>query len=455
MNRTIRQVKFPFAEMPKLTRVAAYARVSSGKESMLHSLSAQVSHYSNYIQNHTGWAYAGVYADEALTGTKDNRDNFQRLLEDCRAGKIDLVLTKSISRFARNTVTLLETVRELKGIGVNVYFEEQNIYTMSADGELMMTILASYAQEESRSASENQKWRIRANFEAGLPWNGTMMGYRLVDGVYVPQEDEAQLVRMIFWLYREEGLGLTKIAKILNEAGIRTRKGCKWAHGSLEKLIRNYTYTGNLLLQTTFINNHIEKKKCINRGQLPMYHAEGTHEAIIPLAEFQATQAVREERAKKYSHVPAVRQTFPFTGRLHCQCCGKNYRRKTVSRGIVWICSTFNVQGKAYCPKSKQIPEETLMLVTAQVMGLRAFDAEAFTQQVKEVQMGENNTLTYIFNDGRQVETTWADRSRAESWTTEMKSKAQKRALQYEPLGRHSDGKFKKKTDCNLLPSGQ
>lgn len=168
MNRIIKQVDFP-AEAPRLTRVAAYARVSSGKDAMLHSLSAQVSYYSGLIQKHPGWQYCGVYADEALTGTKDNRENFQRMLDDCHAGKLDLIITKSISRFARNTVTLLETVRELKLLGVNICFEEQNIYTLSVDGELMMTILASYAQEESRSASENQKWRIRANFQHGLP----------------------------------------------------------------------------------------------------------------------------------------------------------------------------------------------------------------------------------------------------------------------------------------------
>ena len=146
---------------------------------MLHSLSAQVSYYSSLIQAHNDWEYVGVYADEAITGTKQMRKNFQRLLDDCRDGKIDLIITKSISRFARNTVTLLETVRELKLLGIDVYFEEQSIHTISADGELMLTILASYAQEESRSASENQKWRIKKNFEEGIPWDGTLLGYRL------------------------------------------------------------------------------------------------------------------------------------------------------------------------------------------------------------------------------------------------------------------------------------
>ena len=195
------------AQIPKLQRkkqVAAYTRVSSGKDAMLHSLSAQVSYYNRMIQNHPGWIFCGVYADEALTGTRDTRDQFQRLLADCRAGQVDLVVTKSISRFARNTVTLLETVRELKLLGVNVYFEEQNIYTLSADGELMMTILASYAQEESLSASENQKWRIKKNFEEGMPWNGRMLGYRYDNGVYNLTSTEFKNEEVLYFKTEEE-----------------------------------------------------------------------------------------------------------------------------------------------------------------------------------------------------------------------------------------------------------
>ena len=175
MPKTIKKVAHP-PKLERKKRVAAYARVSSGKDAMLHSLSSQVAYYSAQIQKHGDWEYAGVYADEAMTGTKECRDEFQRLLADCRAGRIDLILTKSISRFARNTVTLLETVRELKLLEVDVFFEEQNIHTMSAEGELMMTILASYAQEESLSASENQKWRIKRNFEAGKTRDCPMLG---------------------------------------------------------------------------------------------------------------------------------------------------------------------------------------------------------------------------------------------------------------------------------------
>ena len=177
MERVVERVDALIPAQPKALRVCAYARVSTGKDAMLHSLSAQVSYYSKMIQSHNGWMYCGVYSDEAVTGTKRERAGFQHMIEECRQGNIDLVITKSISRFARNTVTLLQTVRELKSLGVDVFFEEQHIHTMSADGELMMTILASYAQEESLSASENQKWRVRKAFE-----NGEIINLRFLFG---------------------------------------------------------------------------------------------------------------------------------------------------------------------------------------------------------------------------------------------------------------------------------
>ena len=253
---------------PKLERkkrVSAYARVSSGKDAMLHSLSAQVSYYNDIIQNHGDWLYTGVYSDEAKTGTKDSRAGFQNLVADCRAGKIDMVITKSISRFARNTVTLLQTVREFKALGVDIYFEEQNIHTMSGDGELMMTILASYAQEESRSASENQKWRVKRNFEAGIPWDRTLLGYRMENDHYVIVPKEAEIVRRIYNEYLS-GSGYNSIAKMLNDEGAPSRFGGKWNQSAVSRVLSNYTYTGNLLLQKTFSENHITKRKMFNTG---------------------------------------------------------------------------------------------------------------------------------------------------------------------------------------------
>ena len=397
MDRVVKQVMFPAAKVPKLTKVAAYARVSSGKDAMLHSLSAQVSYYSQLIQSHSGWKYAGVYADEALTGTKDNRENFQRLLADCRAGMVDMVITKSISRFARNTVTLLETVRELKGLGVDVYFEEQNIHTMSADGELMLTILASYAQEESLSASENQKWRIRRNFENGMPWNGTMLGYRYDKGILVIIPEEAKTVKRIFGEYLS-GLGLTAIAKRLNADGIPTRFGNAWGKSSVLAVLRNYAYTGNLLLQTSRRTDHLTKRDVPNCGELPQYCVENSHDAIIDADTYLTVQNEIRRRAEKHTHPGERKQTYPFTGLIECGCCGKHYRRKVTKARTVWICPTFNTLGKDACP-SKQIPEDALIAATEEVIG----SMDAIGSKITAVRAENKNKLTFFMADGEEI----------------------------------------------------
>ena len=422
MERTVQRVGFSIPVQPKAMRVAAYARVSSGKDAMLHSLSAQVSYYSGLIQNHPGWLYCGVYADEALTGTKENRAEFQKLLAECRAGSIDLIITKSISRFARNTVVLLQTVRELKAMGVDVYFEEQNIHSMSADGELMLTILASYAQEESLSASENQKWRVRRNFEEGKPWSGSVLGYKYVDGIYIVKPDEAEIVRSIFADYLS-GMGIEAIMKKLNAQGKTTRNGNAWTRTCVRRVLSNYSYTGNLLLQTTFSENHITKKMLPNRGELPMYHAENTHEAIVSMGDFQAVQAEIAKRSAKHNKNARTPAKYPFTKMIVCGTCGKGYRRKVTRTGPVWICSTFNVYGKAACA-SKQIPEGTLEKTAAEVLGMDAFDAKALHDKITAICAERDNTLVFLFKDGTQTVKRWADRSRAESWTPEMKAAA-------------------------------
>ena len=412
MDRTIKKVDFLAPRRVNVTRVAAYARVSSAKDAMFHSLSAQVSYFSNLIQKHPGWLYCGVYADEAISGTKENRPKFQQLLEACRRGEVDMIITKSISRFARNTVTLLETVRELKELGVDVYFEEQNIHTMSADGELMLTILASYAQEESLSASENQKWRIKKNFEQGKPWNGVMLGYRQKDGKYVVVPEEAEIVRRIYTEYLA-GAGLEAIVNSLNADGVLTQKGYVWHKGPVSRILRNSNYTGNLLLQRFYSENHITKRKCVNDGELPKYAADGTHEAIIDMDTFQAVQREIERRAKKYKPKPPQQERYTFSGLIVCGKCGKHYRRKITATGPVWICSTYNSKGKAACP-SKQIPETTLESITQDV------DLTALT----EIQAQDGNTLILRYQDGTTENRHWKDRSRAESWTTEMREAA-------------------------------
>lgn len=427
MPKTITIVqKTPKLEQKK--RVAAYARVSSGKDAMLHSLSAQVSYYSNMIQNHEDWLYVGVYADESKTGTRESRADFQRLIADCNAGKVDMVITKSISRFARNTVTLLQTVREFKKLGVDIFFEEQNIHTMSDDGELMMTILASYAQEESRSASENQKWCIKRNFEKGLPWNGTLLGYRLKNGRYEIIPDEAEIVCRIYSEYLS-GSGYLTIAKKLNEDGITSRFGKQWGKTVISEILSNYIYTGNLILQKTFRENHITKKKIINNGERPKYHAEETHDAIIDMETYQAVQEEKAQRAARFVNRKAPKKVYPFTCMLICDNCGKNYRRKITRTGAVWVCSTFNTLGKTVCA-SKQIPEDTLYKVTTEVLGQDEFSEEMLRRQIKSVLVCNENVLIFRFFDGSEITKIWKDRSRSLSWTDEMKAAARQKALE-------------------------
>ena len=259
-------------QIEKVLKVAAYARVSTGKDAMLHSLSAQVSYYSTMIQNHYGWIYAGVYSDEAVTGTKEKRDGFQRMLTDCREGKIDMIITKSISRFARNTVTLLQTVRELKSLGIDLFFEEQNIHTISAQGELFLTILASVAQEESRSVSENCKWRIRKNFELGIANSFLLYGYEKINGIIKIKEDEAEIVREIFSLFLS-GMGSVSIAKHLRQNNIISPMGVAWKHATVLRILRNEKYTGNMLLQKFYSKDHLSKTKMRNNGVLQIGRA--------------------------------------------------------------------------------------------------------------------------------------------------------------------------------------
>ena len=432
MQRNIKEVAVSVPALPTLKRVAAYARVSSGKDAMLHSLSAQVSYYSNLIQRNPEWQYVGVYADEALTGTKADRPEFQQLLTDCRSGKVDMVITKSISRFARNTVTMLETVRELKSIGVDVFFEEQNIHSISGDGELMLTIMASFAQEESRSVSENCKWRVREDFKKGVVSSITMLGYRrTADGSLEIEPQEAEIVRMIFSDYLS-GKGQQAIANKLNGLDIPTRRGYLWHRESVGIILQNEKYTGDILLQKTFNENHLTKRKLFNKGQLPMYLVQGSHEAIIDKAAFEAVQIEVKRRATAYANKRSDRQ-YPFSGKITCGGCGASYRRKlnnvgTKYENLVWICTAFNLHGKKHCPTAKQIPEKALLALTAEILGLTEFDEAVFAEKIDSMVIPAPNQVIYRFKDGHEVTGTWADRSRRNSWTDEMRRAAKERS---------------------------
>ncbi|OXS26192.1 MAG: resolvase [Acetobacterium sp. MES1] len=424
MMRKVIKIDPVAIKLPVKKRVAAYARVSSGKDAMLHSLSAQISHYSETIQSRLDWQYAGVYADEAATGTKDNRAEFQKMLTDCRNKKIDLIITKSISRFARNTVTLLEVVRELSSLNIEVYFEKENIYSLSGDGELMLTILASFAQAESLSVSENCKWRIRKGFLEGELVNLRFMyGYRISRGLIEIDEEQAQIVRMIFDDYLG-GMGCTQIAKKLRELNVKRIRDGIWTAERVGEILKNEKYAGNSLAQKKYVSDHLTKKLITNWGQLPKYYAENTHPAIIDQETFDKAQVLLASKRKTSGK--KEKAVYAFTEKIVCDKCGKHYNRKATHGYVYWNCRTFLHFGKSVC-HTKQIPEVILMQVSAEVLGLDPFDEEIFHQQIKEIRVPDDFKLKFVFHNGDTVEKGWHNKSRKDSWDEKKRQEARKR----------------------------
>ncbi|MDO4355483.1 MAG: recombinase family protein [Clostridia bacterium] len=421
MQKSIRTIQAE-PTLPTRQRVAAYARVSSDKDTMLHSLAEQVSQYSRMIQSNNAWEYAGVYADEGITGTKEERPEFQRLLADCRLGKIDMIITKSISRFARNTVTLLKTIRELKLLGIDVFFEENKIHSLQAEGEVLLTILSSYAQAESYSASENTKWRIRKGFEQGELMNWRYMyGYNITKDSIEVDEFEASIVREVFSRVVASD-SFRSICRDLNERGIRGLFGGKWSTSYLYQLLGNEKYAGNALLQKTYVNNHIDKKVIRNNGELPRVFVQGSHPPIIDQTTFDAVQVILKQNKAKRAGRKAPEQC-EFTGRIICPKCNKAYRHVTSNGSTGWNCSTYMAEGKSKC-HGKKIPDTTLRSLITDLLGIPEYDAGVFSELVDSIYPYEGNRLVFTFRDGTVQEATWKERSRAESWTPEMKAQA-------------------------------
>ena len=275
-------------------RVAAYARVSTEKSRALDSLSAQVSYYSEYIQRRVEWKYARVYVDSGESGGKYNRAEFQRLLNDCRAGKIDIILTKSISRFARDVVHLLETTRELKSIGVEVRFDKENLSTFSPDGELMLALLGSFAEEERRNHAENIKWCHRRLFEKGRTTSKAIYGYKYNGDECEIEPTQGAVVLRIYTEYLG-GLTANQIAHGLNADGVKTYHGKQFCGVTIANILKNVRYTGCLLLQKTF---KVNGKKVKNHGELRKYYVEDSHIAIIDKVMFEAVQIEMAKRKK-------------------------------------------------------------------------------------------------------------------------------------------------------------
>ncbi len=434
MNKTITKIE-AISTIPKRKRVAAYARVSSGKEEMINSLATQVGYYKRMIQSRHDYEFVGVYADKAITGTKESRDEFQLLLRDAKSGKIDMIITKSISRFARNTLTLLKTIRELKALNVDVYFEEQNIHTLSSEGEMILTFLATFAQEESRSVSENMKWRIKKDFKEGLIWGGNYcLGYRLKNKKLHIVPEEAETVRLIYNLYLE-GNADQHICDILNDKGIKPYKTKKWNRTSVIKILTNYNYTGDLLLQKTYRNNHLDKKRCINNGEFNKYIVSNAHEPIICKDIFNQAQKVRKLKTKNIN-LNKAKKTL-FRGYIKCGKCGKAYTYKKTPYNIVWMCSTLRTKGKCVCD-AKQVPETKIIEASNKLLNLETFDLKRFEEEVKQIIVLPDNKLLFQIVSGIEQILEWEYEPRSNSWTDKMKDEAR---VHYLKRGKGGNGK--------------
>ena len=329
----------------KKRRTAAYARVSTDSEEQLTSYEAQVDYYTNYIKGRDDWEFVTVYTDEGITGTNTkHRDGFNRMVQDALDGKIDLIVTKSVSRFARNTVDSLTTVRKLKEKGVEIYFEKENIWTLDSKGELLITIMSSLAQEESRSISENCTWGQRKRFADGkvtVPFK-RFLGYdRGPDGNLVLNTDEAVTVRRIYSMFLQ-GMSPYGIATHLTAEGIKSPSGKdKWNAGAVRSILTNEKYKGDALLQKSYTVDFLTKKKKVNEGEIPQYYVEGNHEAIISPDVFEQVQQELEHRKQVKGRHSSVHL---FSGKIRCGQCGEWYGSKTWHstskyRRVVWQCN--------------------------------------------------------------------------------------------------------------------
>lgn len=394
--KKISRIEHAAPALPKRKKVAAYARVSRDTERLMNSVSAQISYYSSLIQGKPEWEYAGVYADCGVSGTDiSKRDEFNRMLADCEAGKIDIILCKSISRFARNTVDLLETVRRLKELGIEVRFEKEHINSLSEDGELMLSLLASFAQEESRSISENCKWSIRKRFQSGEIGvaNKRLLGYRYDDEQekYIIIPEEAEAVRWMFQMYID-GISLRRIAENMNQAGIRSVLGNEFQEGSVRQLIFNEVYVGDIRRQKCYMADPITKTKVKNNGEFPQYYMADCHEAIIDRETYAKVQAEMQRRAAMQN------PTYPFTRKIKCDACGMFFTRRICRNDAKLFCRSKKEVGMS-C-KSHNYLESELYKIFAEMLGVDTFDNKVFETSVKEIISMPDGSLEVEFFDG-------------------------------------------------------
>ena len=332
----------------EIVRTAAYARVSSDSEDQLNSFAAQIRYYTELLKNSTDAVLADMYADEGITGTSAaKRPDFQRLMSDCRKGKIDRILTKSVSRFARNTTECLAAVRELKALGISVYFEKEDIETAEISTEMLLALYSQFAQEESISISKNCRIGIKNRMADGTYKNPSApFGYEYFDGKLRVNSEKSAIVKQIFEWYAG-GIGMSEITARLNSQGDEI-----WHRGTVRSILTNEKYIGDSLLQKRFTTDTLPFKKIKNRGEKEQFYVSGTHEPIVEKSLFDSVQKILSEREKPSGF---VKEISPFRRKIFCGNCGVSFRRKRQRNHVYWVCRRHD-ESAENCP-IKQIRE--------------------------------------------------------------------------------------------------
>lgn len=338
-------------------KVCGYVRVSTDSLEQEDSLDNQTVYFRDFIQSNPDWEFAGIYSDQGISGFKEERPGFQRMIADARAGKIDLIVVKSVSRFARNTETVLKFSRELKSMGVGIFFQLQNINTLSGAGELMLTILAAFAQAESEGASDNARLTYRRKFAAGIPASGLERTFGFTaddDGVIRIVESEAETVRLIFSL-AHKGVWTGKIKAYLNKNGITNCTGKTWNDTGVSRILHNPAYKGDLVLQKTYLDSKRVRHK--NEGQMDQWYITDNHPAIVSPEVWDEVQEIlqsRSEQLLREKKKPAVphnsHSTYPLSGKLFCPLCGEKLLHKwSKDEREYWACKTNIKVGASTC----------------------------------------------------------------------------------------------------------
>lgn len=347
-------------------KVCAYVRVSTDSLQQEDSLENQTTYFKGFITANPEWEFVGIYSDQGISGYKENRPGFQKMIEDARAGNIDLIVVKSISRFARNTETVLKFTRELKSIGVGIFFEIQNINTLSGAGELMLTILAAFAQAESEGASANAKMTYKRKFESGIPAHGleSTFGYKAnAQGDIVVDEEKAAVVRLMFDL-AEQGIWPSKIKQYLNKNGVPGCAGGDWDDTAVFRVLHNVSYKGDLILQKTYRDSRRKQRK--NEGQVDQWYIAENHQPIVPPKQWDKVQEILRKRSEhlqkpappKPDKPRSSRNTYPLSNLIYCPICGEKLIHKWgKGKNEYWACKTNLKVGKDAC-KGIWLPAE-------------------------------------------------------------------------------------------------